>query len=64
MVYFLKPGAGARQDRLPVCLLRRLQERFSKEFGEEGMRWVLILDEAHDFRPEVLSMLRILTNGQ
>lgn len=44
------------------CLLRRLQDRFSKGFGEEGMRWVLILDEAHDFRPEVLSMLRILTN--
>jgi type II secretory pathway predicted ATPase ExeA len=43
-------------------LLRRLQERFSKGFCEEGMRWVLILDEAHDFRAEVLSMLRILTN--
>jgi type II secretory pathway predicted ATPase ExeA len=43
-------------------LLRRIQERFSKGFCEEGMRWVLILDEAHDFRPEVLGILRILTN--
>ncbi len=43
-------------------LVRRVQERFSSCFDIDGLRPVLILDEAHDMRPEVLSILRILTN--
>lgn len=43
-------------------LVRRLQERFSNGIDIDGIRPVLILDEAHDIRPEVLGVLRILTN--
>ncbi len=43
-------------------LVRRLQERFSESLDMDGLRPVLVLDEAHDIRPEVLSVLRILTN--
>jgi type II secretory pathway predicted ATPase ExeA len=43
-------------------LVRRLQERFETATAQDGVRPVLILDEAQDLRPEVLDMLRILTN--
>ena len=43
-------------------LVRRLQERFTGSLDIDGLRPVLILDEAHDIRPEVLGILRILTN--
>ncbi len=43
-------------------LVRRLQDRFSESMDMEGVRPVLILDEAHDIRLEVLGVLRILTN--
>lgn len=43
-------------------LVRRLQERFEACHSNDGLRPVLILDEGHDLRPEVLAMLRILTN--
>jgi type II secretory pathway predicted ATPase ExeA len=43
-------------------LVRRLQDRFSETAHGEGLRPVLILDEAHDLRPDTLAMLRILTN--
>lgn len=43
-------------------LVRRLQERFAENLDTDGLRPVLVIDEAHDMRPEVLSLLRILTN--
>ena len=43
-------------------LVRRLQERFTNSLDIDGIRPVLILDEAHDMRLETLGMLRILTN--
>lgn len=43
-------------------LLRKLQQRFTAQIDEEGLRPVLLLDEAQDMRPEVLATLRILTN--
>ncbi len=43
-------------------LLRSLQQRFAAQLDEEGLRPVLLLDEAQDMRPEVLATLRILTN--
>ena len=43
-------------------LVRRLQERFEAVHGDDGLRPVLLIDEAHDMRPEVLAILRILTN--
>jgi general secretion pathway protein A len=43
-------------------LVRRLQERFQAMSDTDGLRPVLILDDAHDLRVHVLSLLRILTN--
>ena len=43
-------------------LVRRLQERFANDLDVEAVRPVLFLDEGHNMRPEVLSILRILTN--
>jgi general secretion pathway protein A len=51
------PAAGSYP-----CLVRKLQERFDATASTEGVRPVLLLDEGHDLRPDVLSMLRILTN--
>jgi len=39
-------------------------ERFEGTTGDDGVRPVLVLDEAQDLRTDVLSMLRILTNFQ
>ena len=46
------------------ALVRRLQEGFETTSSVDGLRPVLILDEAHDLRPDVLGMLRVLTNFQ
>jgi type II secretory pathway predicted ATPase ExeA len=43
-------------------LVRRLQERFETTAHSEGRRPVLVLDESHELSPDVLDMLRILTN--
>jgi general secretion pathway protein A len=44
------------------ALVRRLQDAFTHTNGTDGLRPVLVLDEAHDLRPESLAMLRLLTN--
>jgi len=51
------PGVGSYPH-----LVRRLQERFEATAATEGLRPVLLLDESHELRPDVLSLLRILTN--
>ena len=43
-------------------LVRTLQEHIESVSGVDGLRPVLLLDESHDMRPEVLAILRILTN--
>jgi general secretion pathway protein A len=43
-------------------LVRRVQERYAATLDTDGVRPVLLLDEAHDFRPDVLGVFRILTN--
>jgi general secretion pathway protein A len=43
-------------------LVRRLQERFANDLEVDAVRPVLFLDDSHGMRPEVLSLLRILTN--
>jgi type II secretory pathway predicted ATPase ExeA len=45
-------------------LLHRLQEKFEADLSGSGRRPALFLDEAHDLRPDVLSVLRVLTNFQ
>jgi general secretion pathway protein A len=43
-------------------LVRRLQERFANDLEIDAVRPVLFLDDSHGMRPEVLGILRILTN--
>lgn len=43
-------------------LVRRLQERFQRAVESDGARPVLILDDAHEMRPETLGLLKVLTN--
>ena len=44
------------------ALVRKLQESFCAEYATDGLRPVLLLDEAHDLRTSSLAMLRLLTN--
>jgi len=55
-------AVGAEPAGSYNMLVRRLDERFLTTFDQDGLRPVLLLDEAHDLRPDVLAMLRILTN--
>ncbi len=43
-------------------LVRKLQDRFSETSNTDGLRPVLIFDEAQDLRPDTLAMLKVLTN--
>lgn len=43
-------------------LVKRLQERFLQNIDADGLRPVLILDDAHEIRPEVLGLVRVITN--
>lgn len=45
-----------------ASLVRRIQTWCTTSAESDGLRPVLILDEAHDLRPEVLAILRVLTN--
>lgn len=53
---------GAEPAGSYPTLVRRLQERFTSALDIDGLRPVLVLDESHDIRPEVLGIVRILTN--
>jgi general secretion pathway protein A len=55
-------ACGAEAAGSYPMLIRRLQERFLAATAVDGVRPVLILDEAQDLRTDVLSILRTLTN--
>jgi len=55
-------ACGAEPAGSYPMLVRRLQERFLSYTTTDGVRPVLLLDEAQDLRPDVLDMLRIVTN--
>lgn len=44
------------------ALVRALEQRFRSGYEERGLRQILIFDDGHDMRPEVLRMVRLLTN--
>lgn len=54
--------AGIESTGNYSTLVKRLQEHFTSSLEIDGLRPVLILDEAHDIRRDVLAILRILTN--
>jgi general secretion pathway protein A len=51
------PPAGAYN-----YLIRNLQARYLAFSETDGLRPVLLIDDAHELRPEVLGVLRVLTN--
>lgn len=55
-------AVGAEPAGTYPALVRRLQERFLQTFDIDSIRPVMLIDEAHDLRPEVLSLFNILTN--
>lgn len=55
-------AVGASPAGTFPALVRSLQARFVEDADNAGLRPVLILDEAHDLRPETLAMMRLLTN--
>lgn len=55
-------AVGAKPAGSYPMLVRRLQEGFEQNGALDGVRPVLVIDEAHDIRPDVLGILRIITN--
>lgn len=43
-------------------LVRKIQEAAKSEVDNDAVRPVLLIDDAHELRPDVLSMLRVITN--
>lgn len=58
----LATAAGAHPAGSYPKLVRSLQEQYRSALDTDGLRPVLLLDEAHELRPDVLAMLRLLTN--
>lgn len=56
--------AGVEPAGSYPMLVRRLEERFESTVTTDGLRPVLVVDECHDMRPDVLAIVRILTNYQ
>lgn len=55
-------SVGARPAGHYGALVAAIQARCSVLMEQDSLRPVLIIDEAHEFRPDVLSVLRVLTN--
>lgn len=53
---------GAQPAGSYPSLVRRIQACWLNHTDTDGLRPVVIFDEAHDFRPDVLGMLRVLSN--
>ena len=55
-------AVGTRPAGTYPTLVRRIQDHFTAVADTDGLRPVLFVDEGHEMRPEVLAMLRLLTN--
>jgi len=58
----LAAACGAPTAGTYPALVRSLQQHWEDWGRTDGVRPVLLIDEAHEMRPDVLAMLRILTN--
>jgi len=58
----ISQAIGARMAGNFPSLVRNVQERLSTSFDSEGLRQVVLLDDCHEMRPSVLSIIRLLTN--
>jgi type II secretory pathway predicted ATPase ExeA len=43
-------------------LVRAIEARLKAGFEDAGLRQVIMIDDAHELRPEVLKLIRLLTN--
>lgn len=55
-------AVGARPAATYGSLVRRFQDHMTTLVDQDSLRPVIIIDEAHDMRPDVLAILRVLTN--
>lgn len=55
-------AAGVSPAGTLPSLVRTLKAGFRTSSDTDGLRSVLIIDDAHDLRPDVLGLLRVLTN--
>lgn len=55
-------AVGARSVGSYPGLVRAVQERFEQTIASDGIRPVLIFDDAHAMKPEGFELLKILTN--
>jgi len=58
----ISTAIGARTAGNYPALVRRIQEHLESSFDMEGLRPVILLDDCHEMRPTVLSIVRLLTN--
>lgn len=58
----LATAVGAKAAGYYGALVRNIQDRCQTLMDQESVRPVLIIDEAHDVRPDVLAILRVLAN--
>jgi general secretion pathway protein A len=55
-------AVGAEPAGIYPTLVRRIQDHFAAVADTDGLRPVLLVDEGHEMKPDVLAMLRLLTN--
>jgi type II secretory pathway predicted ATPase ExeA len=55
-------AVGAQPAGRYPGLVRAIKERFTNRTEVDGLRPVLIVDNSHELRPDVLGVLRVLTN--
>ena len=58
----LARAIGAKTAGHAGALVNSIQEHAAALVAQDALRPVIIIDEAHEFRPEVLGLLRLLTN--
>lgn len=58
----LSSALGCSSAGTYPVLLRTLQAHLESIRSSDGLRPVIVIDEAHDLRPEVIGVLRLLTN--
>ena len=58
----LATAIGARPAGHTGALIAAIQQRACALTDQDALRPVLVIDEAHEMRPEVLGLLRLLTN--
>lgn len=61
---YLASAIGAPPAGHTGALVAAIQQRAAALLDADAVRPVLLLDEAHEMRPEVLALLRLLTNFQ